>query len=292
MENNHLKTDIFFHYINNRSNDDLFILAFGHEKCSPNKEAIGPMQKSHFMLHYILSGEGSYTANGSTYALGADDIFVVFPNWEFYYKQNTENPWEYVWIEFNGSKAKDYCLKSLFSKEDPVFNCPNRDVAVNLKDILKCPENEVSLELNSLSHLYKLFAQLINERNPQIGIDSSKRDIHINLALKFIENNYSSSDLSLTEISKSLHINPSYLSRIFKEIIGTPISKYIIDLRMQKASELLEKKSYSIKNIAYMVGYADPHFFSNEFKKHLGINPKRYSAEGIYIDKREENNKE
>lgn len=282
MESNHLKTDIYYHYINNRSNDDLFVLAFGHEKCRGSKDSVGPMKKSHFLVHYVISGEGTFTTNNKTYTLTNNDSFVIYPNYEFCYKQNTDNPWEYIWIEFNGSKAKNYCSKALFSMDTPTHRCNDENIAASLKDMLKCPDNEVSLELNSLSHLYKLFAQLINERNPQIGIDSSKRDIHISLALKYIENHYSNSDLCLKEIGNSLCINPSYLSRIFKEIMGTPISKYIIDLRMQRAADLLVKNTYAIKNVAYMVGYADPHFFSNEFKKHMGTSPKKYEAEGKY----------
>lgn len=282
MESNHLKTDIYFHYINNRSNDDLFILAFGHEKCRKTKEPIGPIKKPHFLLHYIIGGKGTFVYNGATHSLGKNDIFCIFPNSEFYYIQDSDDPWEYIWIELNGSKAKDYCTKSLFSIDNPIYKCIDPNIENSLKEMLKCPDNEVSLELNSLSHLYKLFAQLINERNPMIGIDSSRRDVHISLAIKYIENNYSESELSLKKIGNHLSINPSYLSRIFKEIVGTPISKYIIALRMQKACELLEKKIYPIKNVAYMVGYADPHFFSNEFKKHTGTSPKHYEAEGKY----------
>jgi two-component system response regulator YesN len=123
---------------------------------------------------------------------------------------------------------------------------------------------------------------LINERNTDVKNNMSQKQMSINFVKYYIANNLSNNELSLTEISDKLHVNPSYLSRIFKEVTGTTLSKYIITLRMHKACELLEKKLYSVKDITFMVGYSDPHYFSTEFSEHIGICPKNYTSEGIF----------
>lgn len=95
-------------------------------------------------------------------------------------------------------------------------------------------------------------------------------------AKKYIEENYSNKELSVDMVCQELHISSAYFSTIFKKETGQSYVAYVTDLRLNRATELLnetEDKSYVI---AARVGYAEPNYFSYVFKKKYGVAPSKY----------------
>lgn len=83
-------------------------------------------------------------------------------------------------------------------------------------------------------------------------------------------------DLSLSALSELVYLNPSYLSRRFKEMTGENLTDTILRLRMEEACRLLEKTTNRVKNIAVQVGYESAAHFSRIFKREKGITPQEY----------------
>ena len=95
--------------------------------------------------------------------------------------------------------------------------------------------------------------------------------------LKEIIQDQIDTNLSLTDISKSLDIHPSYLSREFsKHFDNLSFGEYIRKLRIEKAIELMKTSPYSLTEIAYLTGFSDQSHFTRIFKKHTGQNPSAY----------------
>ncbi|MEN6316322.1 MAG: AraC family transcriptional regulator [Clostridiaceae bacterium] len=107
-----------------------------------------------------------------------------------------------------------------------------------------------------------------SQRNSEI-IDKVKR---------YIENRISSEDISLKSIANSLFISHTYLSRIFKEETGYYFMDYILDIKMQKARELLICTGKKVDEIAYMLGYTTTPYFIKLFKCKFGSTPKQYRS--------------
>jgi AraC-like DNA-binding protein len=83
--------------------------------------------------------------------------------------------------------------------------------------------------------------------------------------------------LNLKEVSQSLHVHPSYLSREFSKYFeDLSFGDYIRKLRIEKAIQLLSDPSYSLSEIAYLTGFSDQSHFTRIFKKHTGKNPSTY----------------
>lgn len=91
----------------------------------------------------------------------------------------------------------------------------------------------------------------------------------------YIRNNLEK-DLSLEHLASLVHLSPSYLSREFKRLSGENISAYITAERMAKARELLVEGSLKNYEIARLVGYEDPVYFSRAFKKTTGLRPSEF----------------
>ena len=71
-----------------------------------------------------------------------------------------------------------------------------------------------------------------------------------------------------------MYLSPFYISKIFKSEIGDTPIRHLINIRLEKAKELLESGSgSSIQAVAAMVGYDDAYHFSKLFKKRYGISP-------------------
>jgi YesN/AraC family two-component response regulator len=98
--------------------------------------------------------------------------------------------------------------------------------------------------------------------------------------LKQIIQDQVDTNLSLAEISKSLDINPSYLSREFsKHFDNLSFGEYIRKLRIEKAIDLIQTKTYSLTEIAYLTGFSDQSHFTRIFRQHTGKNPSAYKKE-------------
>ena len=83
--------------------------------------------------------------------------------------------------------------------------------------------------------------------------------------------------LSLKEVSQTLEVHPSYLSREFSKYFDNlSFGEYLRKLRIEKAIQFLETSNYSLSEIAYLSGFSDQSHFSRIFKKHTGLPPSLY----------------
>ncbi|QHQ63183.1 AraC family transcriptional regulator [Anaerocolumna sedimenticola] len=100
----------------------------------------------------------------------------------------------------------------------------------------------------------------------------------INRAKEYIKEHYSEEELSLNQVAASVYISPSHFSTVFSQKTGQTFIKYLTDMRMNKAKELLKCTYLRTSEIGYMVGYKDPHYFSYLFKKTQNCTPKQYRS--------------
>ena len=89
-------------------------------------------------------------------------------------------------------------------------------------------------------------------------------------------------DLSLTEAADFANLNPSYLSRLFKEEMGIPFIEYVRNTKMDIAKELLRCSNKKIYEISEEVGYQNVQYFSTVFKNIVGMTPLEYKKSGKY----------
>ncbi|MCR8633828.1 response regulator transcription factor [Paenibacillus radicis (ex Xue et al. 2023)] len=86
-------------------------------------------------------------------------------------------------------------------------------------------------------------------------------------------------EITLTEAAARVHLNPSYLSQLFKQQLNRNFVDYIVEVRMEAAKRLLCCTSLRINEVADRVGYADVAYFSNTFKKWNSCTPSEFRKE-------------
>lgn len=130
-------------------------------------------------------------------------------------------------------------------------------------------------------HTYKQFADWMTTLCSQVcqKLDTSLQSYHnqvYNVALSYIKQNFENSSLCLNDIAHHANISPAYLSSLFKKVSGQSISDTLSGLRMESACHYLASGNLSLKEISLKCGYANQYYFSNSFKKKLGISPSAY----------------
>ncbi|OPH48193.1 DNA-binding response regulator [Paenibacillus ferrarius] len=94
----------------------------------------------------------------------------------------------------------------------------------------------------------------------------------------YVDENYSY-ELTLASLADMFHLNETYLSGLFKQSVGATFSDYVTRLRLSKAAVLLQENELKLTDIATLVGYSSPSYFSTAFKKSYGKGPKEYREE-------------
>lgn len=101
---------------------DLYLCFCGYEACQPF-HSYGPAVRPNYVIHYIISGKGTFTIGNRTYRLTAGQGFFLMPNVRTYYEADADDPWTYLWIGFDGEKAASYVQELGLSEEHPVYQC-------------------------------------------------------------------------------------------------------------------------------------------------------------------------
>ncbi|HOQ06975.1 MAG TPA: response regulator [Clostridiales bacterium] len=116
---------------------------------------------------------------------------------------------------------------------------------------------------DSVKELLRRIYDFYHDRNP---VDNANI---IENAKRIIESNYSG-DISLEHVARHVHLNPAYLSELFKKQTGMSFIDYKTIVRIENAKKLLSDPTVTISEVSAMVGYSDPKYFSKLFKKITG----------------------
>ncbi len=97
-------------------------------------------------------------------------------------------------------------------------------------------------------------------------------------AVRYIDEHFDSEDISLNRVAEEISISPNHFSSIFSQEMGITFIEYLIQKRMERAKQLLRTTQLRSSEIAYLVGYRDPHYFSSTFRKTQGMTATEYRA--------------
>lgn len=113
-------------------------------------------------------------------------------------------------------------------------------------------------------------------------VDQGSKDKEIaDVAVKFIQKNYSDCNLCVDMICDYVHFSDVYLSRVLKKYYNRTTLDYISNYRMDVAKDLFKNTNFSINDISLKVGYTQVRTFNRTFKRYLNISPDEYRKSNI-----------
>lgn len=230
------------------------------------------------VIHYVTKGYGTFKFNGKVFNLKQGDIFILLKGMQVEYVASIDDPWEYYWIGFSGSNANEYLSRTSITNSC-VANCEENSkipqIILNMCEISKTYNPSRSDDILLLKELYSLLYALIEEFPKPFEYKDKELHTYIQDALNFINSNYMHS-ITVQEIADYVNLSRSYLYKMFIKNLGISPQRYLINLRMYKATLLLKSTKLPIGEVASSVGYSDSLLFSKTFSKHFSMSPLNY----------------
>ncbi|MCZ8512017.1 AraC family transcriptional regulator [Paenibacillus filicis] len=256
---------------------ELAVLFSGHAQTKPLHK-VGPQVLDYHLIHYVTSGKGSFRCMAKDYRLGPGNSFVIFPGELVSYASDEKSPWAYRWIGFKGARADEYLSALGLSPNHPVTDSkhPRR-----LRTLFHLAERSLQTggagsDLESESYLRLIFAEYAKDRFVEAlpQEDASVIQQQVEQAIRWLTLQYYQ-PISIEQMAQSLGYHRTHLSKMFKQHTGMSPMHFLLKIRMERAKLLLQEP-LTIEQVASSVGFADPLYFSKQFKKWFGRSPSDY----------------
>ena len=127
-----------------------------------------------------------------------------------------------------------------------------------------------------ISLLYKILAEM----QKQNYIPPNQYDT-IKPAIEYIMENFLKSKISIPLLAEKCGISEAYLKKLFVKKFGMSPIKYIIQLKINHACDLLRSGQYTVSNVSELCGYDNVYFFSRQFKEYVGTSPTVFAEKYI-----------
>lgn len=247
---------------------------------------------------YVLDGEGEMRFPDKTIPIKRGSLCYYQPGQKYWPYSTKDKPLYFVTIGFDFTRdyvkfanvlptpaAEDYQeklrLPSHLSQPYEMFRhyFVLQDLNGMREDFLAVANISTS---NRVHRRDAASARLASILYTLIDISDTKQAEVITHAVDYIDKHYGEIT-SNEEIAAALHYHPNHLNRLFKQHIGTTLHRYLIDVRIKKAADLLMRTELSILEISDMVGFENPNHFSYVFTKSYGTPPTKFRRSSSFI---------
>ena len=267
---------------------DLMPYQYGREQCAPG-HAFGPARRDHYLFHYIISGQGllmTTDENGTKtdHRLQGGEGFLIFPGQVNTYVADLDDPWEYIWVEFDGIRVADDLEAAGLTSSSPVYRTQSSELrALMVEEMRYLISNRGASALHLVGHTYLFLDYLLRSASHPAEQQAGRlQAFYIREAVDFMKENYQA-DITVEDIAKRTGLNRSYFGKVFKAATGKSPQQYLITYRMGKAKELLKLTALPVAEVGRAVGYPNQLHFSRAFKGAFGVSPREWRRENAAV---------
>lgn len=232
-----------------------------------------------YLFQYTLDGYGFFETPDQTYELTKGKaFFVAFPDESRYYLPRIENhTWKYFYIHFSGILATQF-FEQIHSLMGSVFTLSDDSATVGLFfDEFNAVKNGKQYQrYESGEFMFRFLTTLLREAETP----SFYKNAYVDEAIQWIGRNYST-QISLTEMCRSIHISPPHLTRLFHAQKGISPIEYLTNIRLENSIALLLNTSLSINQIAEQCGFSNGNYYTKVFRKALLTTPTEYRTKSF-----------
>lgn len=280
----------FYKYVTASEEDKrwgIFLTGAGHIKIDKNAEYPLKDDPSHHYFHwstgrrlseyqilFITRGNGVFESEitGSR-KINVGDLFILFPKIWHRFKPDKAVGWDEYWLEFDGDLIRHFCTKEFLNPENPVITIGlNEDMVENyLKIINLIKDEKPGFQYIASGVLLQILGQIFASKKYQLFEGKIVENQIRQAKLLILENMHKS--ILQKDIAKNIGMGYSLYRKKFKEYTGISPTQYHINLKTNKAKDLLITSNQSLKEIAHTLGFESPDYFFKLFKQKTGFTP-------------------
>ena len=230
-------------------------------------------------LFYVLSGKGVFYIEDEIVPVETDDLMIINPHVEHTEKTLPNDPMEYIVFGVEGlafsfddpdsDNTKGYSYYSYGADKNQLINFAQLMVK-------EFRDKKPGFELVCHGLLQVLLVFISRKQHLNVISDTSfQLSKECALAKRYIDANYSK-NITLDSLAEITHINKFYLAHSFTECMGQSPINYLTEVRLAASKQQLTTSNMSIAQIATNNGFSSQSYFSQIFKKKVGITPQQY----------------
>lgn len=236
-----------------------------------------PRGRVDWQLIYIAAGKGHFILDNKEVVVPAGNMVLYQPKEEQHYFYLGEDRTQAWFVHFTGREVKNILSHYEIPLEGHIINTglsrEYEDYFRKMRDeLVACRWGYEEMLVYLFRELLMTMHRRMEENLPQFSGFASKE---IDFAKDYFSEHYNE-DINIEEYALSRHVSTSWFNKSFKSAVGTTPMKFILAIRIRNAQILLETTDYNISDIASMVGYDNPFYFSRLFRKQKGISPAAY----------------
>lgn len=236
-----------------------------------------PRGRLDYQLIYIASGKAHFHFGEEEQIITAGHMVLYRPKepqkYEYYAKDQTE----VYWLHFTGSDVKNILRSYGLTQERQIFYCGS---GLEYQTYFRSIIQELQTKKESFEEMTEMYLRQIFIRMERYLLTTSMEEHRpvlevIDQATLYFSEHYHE-NISIEEYAQSQNMSVSWFIRNFKQYTGMTPMQYVLSIRLQNAETLLANPQYNITEIANIIGYENPLYFSRIFRKQKGISPSEY----------------
>ena len=231
------------------------------------------------MLIYCVAGRGHYCINGGEeHSLEADQYIILPDNMPYRFWADEKDPWTIYWLHFEGSLSRQFVQYPITARNiipGKTSRLQDRiDVFNEIYSSFSMAYTQEYMVHASLTlyHLLSSFVHLEAFRHYKSGQTDQSFAAQV---IHYMDENVSR-NLTLQDLAKHFKYSPSHFSALFQKETGYSPINYYIQLKVRRACQYVELSQLRFFEIAEMVGFNEPAYFTRIFTKVMGMSPSEY----------------
>ncbi len=226
----------------------------------------------HIEFHFVLCGNAKIQCGGQIVEVKKNDCLIINSN-ELHKS-----------VDVNGCKCFKFKLRpSFFDNNHYIFNNLVNDETVKslMFKIIELYKNKDDASIYTVKgYIFQLIGFLCRNYSakmlpPGASQQNGEKLQKMNNIAKYLQSHYAT-EIRAETLAEMSHYTYSYFSATFKEVFGISLTKYILSIRINKASTLLATTDMNMTEIAISSGFSDANYFARAFKKETGYTPTQY----------------
>lgn len=262
----HIDANFCFEVVDKR----LYVTEVGHA-FSPSGTNIRNLIRDCYHLQLVFSGEAMYDGK----AVSAGGVFIMDPLIPHCISNNSDEPLEQYWLQFNGSEAASLLERvGLGIKSRIITGYDLEGLRSLLYDAVYGSTHQDMLGIKFVGVLLQTLAALSPKPEHETEY-VSRCEEYVKRAIDFLRVRCGEM-ATVSDAAEYVGLTEKYLCKLFKEQLGVTPVGFLQQLRAERAAQLLVSTSLSVAEIAESIGIPDPTYFSRFFKRRQGCSPSEY----------------
>ncbi len=225
-----------------------------------------------YQLVYVTRGRGNFRSGDAEFAVGAGSVLAVFPGVPHAYRPDPETGWDEYWVGFKGQYADVLRDSGFHVPERPFFPVGTHQSIISIFTgiFAAVDAQEPYYQFRAGSLVMLLLSEILGRSRK--AEQSGEAALLVEKA-KFLMEENADQPMTVETIGEKLGVGLERFYEAFKAYTGMTPYQYFIQLKINKAKDLLDREEASVKEVAFALGFEDPYYFSRLFKKKTGVAP-------------------